>query len=278
MDFVSPKVSVVIPTYNRAHVIRRSLYSVLSQTYENIEVIVVDDASTDNTAEVVASFQDARVIFLRQASRTGAAAARNIGIQTASGDYLAFQDSDDEWLCEKLEKQMSVMQRAADTVGVVFSGFLRFENKSAVYLPLGSATETNGRILGALLRGNFVTTQAVLVKKACLDKIGLFDESFPRLQDWELFIRLAVQYDFICIDEPLLIAFHSKQSITAEKASFPVALKQLLAKHEQLFRQHPLSMAKHYLMLAYCDIRSGRFLSAARGLRGVVRAVWAKVS
>ncbi len=275
MDFVSPKVSVVIPTYNRADVIRRSMHSVLCQTYKNIEVIVVDDASTDDTSEVVASFQDPRVIFLRQFERKGAAVARNIGIQAASGEFIAFQDSDDEWLCEKLERQMSAMQHAAETVGVVYSGFLRFENKFAKYLPSGSRAEIGGRILAALLRGNFVTTQAVLIRKGCLENVGMFDEQFPRLQDWELFIRLAVHYDFICIDEPLLIAFHSQKSITADTSLFPVALKQLLEKHEKLFLSYPASMAKHYLVLAYYEFRSGRLLHGVSNLQSAARAVWA---
>src|SRR5215218_7102231 len=97
-SMTEPAVSVVIPTYNRAPLLGRSIRSVLAQCYEDFEVIVVDDGSTDDTAEVVAGFRDARVSYVRLARNTGAGAARNVGIRLARGGFLAFQDSDDEWM------------------------------------------------------------------------------------------------------------------------------------------------------------------------------------
>ena len=264
MNAVFPKVSVIIPTHNRAHVLRRALRSVLCQTYENIEVIVVDDASTDNTIEVIHSLNDNRIIFIRQETRQGAAVARNIGIRAASGEFIAFQDSDDEWLNEKLEKQMTVLLRSSDAVGVVYSGFLRYEAKSAKYFPSAHIKIKSGSILSSLLSGNFVTTQAVIVRKECLFKVGMFDEKFPRLQDWELFLRLAALYEFIFIDEPLLIVFHSPQSITADGSLFPIALKMLLEKQQKQFLIHPMVLAKHYLMLSLLAAREGHFFIAMR--------------
>lgn len=266
MTPVSPKVTVIIPTHNRAHVIRRALHSVLHQTYGNLEVIVVDDASTDNTGETVASSQDPRIIYLRHETRKGASAARNTGIRAASGDFIAFQDSDDEWLNQKLEKQMAVLLQASDDVGLVYSGFLRFEGKRATYCPSKRVKKKSGRILSTLLDGNFVTTQAVVVRKECLAKAGLFDEKLPRLQDWELFIRVAEYYEFACIDEPLLIAFHSPESITADESLVPVALKMILAKHEKLFLRHPRSHAKHCRDLSLWAFKTGMISDGGRYL------------
>jgi glycosyltransferase involved in cell wall biosynthesis len=276
MNTAFPKVSVIIPTHNRAHVIRRALRSVLCQTYGNLEVIVVDDASTDDTVEVVQSVNDNRIIFLRQETRQGAAAARNVGIRAASGEFIAFQDSDDEWLNEKLEKQMAVLLHANNVVGVVYSGFLRFEGRSAKYFPSTQIKIKSGSILSVLLSGNFVTTQAVVVRKECLVKVGLFDEQFPRLQDWELFLRLAVLYEFVCIDEPLLIAFHSPQSITADRALFPIALKMLLEKHQKEFLGHPIVLAKHYLILSLLAVKKGKFFNGTQYLGKSLRALWSR--
>lgn len=103
----TPFVSIVIPTYNRARFLGRLVRSVLNQTYKNFEVIVADDASTDDTAEIIKTFKDDRIRYIRHESNAGAAAARNTGIKASRGEYVAFQDSDDEWLPEKLEKQMA---------------------------------------------------------------------------------------------------------------------------------------------------------------------------
>lgn len=116
-----PKVSVIIAAYNRAHLIGRALRTVLEQTYNDFEVIIVDDASTDNTENVIKSFDDARIKYIRHDKNKGAAAAWNTGIRASKGEYIAFQDSDDEWAEDKLEKQMNA--------------FRSLRRKSAWYIP-----------------------------------------------------------------------------------------------------------------------------------------------
>jgi glycosyltransferase involved in cell wall biosynthesis len=244
-----PAIAVIIPTYNRAHVISRALHSVLHQTYKDIQVIIVDDASTDNTEDILKEIDDPRVVYLRHEVRKGAAAARNTGIRTASSDYIAFQDSDDEWLCEKLEKQMNALMLASAEVGVVYTRFLRFENPHCYSFPPETVTKRSGDILQSLLGGNFITTQSVLVRKACFSKVGLFDENLPRLQDWELFIRLAKDYEFHYIDEPLLLATHTLDSISANSMAYPLALKIVLEKHDDTFAKNKSILAKQYYLL-----------------------------
>ena len=117
MNGKTPKVSVIIPTYNRAHLVGRAIRSVLNQTYQDFEIIVVDDGSTDNTEEVVKSFNDPRIRYIRHEKNRGGSAACNTGIRAARGEYIAFQDSDDEWLPEKLEKQMQVFENTPTGVG-----------------------------------------------------------------------------------------------------------------------------------------------------------------
>lgn len=245
----SPLVTVIIPTYNRGHVIRRALHSVLNQTYQNIEVIIVDDGSTDDTLAIIKSFDDPRIRYIHHVEKQGAPAARNTGIKAASADFIAFQDSDDEWLCEKLEKQMDVFRQAGPEVGVVYTGFLRLENNRASYYPSNDVSTLSGNILESLLHGNFVTTQAVVVRKDCFLKVGLFDEQLPRLQDWELFLRIAEHYKFVCINEPLLMAFYSPISITGDRSRLPIALKIILNKHHDLFSRNRKILMRHAAFL-----------------------------
>jgi glycosyltransferase involved in cell wall biosynthesis len=120
-----PKVSVIIPTYNRAGLLKRAIQSVLNQIYQDFEIIIVDDASTDNTENVIESFKEHRIRYIKHESNKGAAVARNTGIKFANENYIAFQDSDDEWLPEKLEKQMEIIEHASPRVGVVYTGYRR---------------------------------------------------------------------------------------------------------------------------------------------------------
>lgn len=268
-DTSLPTVTVIIPTYNRGHVIRRALHSVLHQTYQSLEVIVVDDGSTDNTEAIVESFNDPRILYIRHETKQGAATARNTGIKAASADFIAFQDSDDEWLCEKLERQMAIFRQAGAEVGVVYTGFVRLENNQASYCPPKDFRKS-GNILESLLNGNFVTTQAAVVRKECFQKVGLFDEQLPRLQDWELFIRMAKRYEFICIDEIFLVVYHSTTSITADDSLFPVALKIILVKHQDDFEKYKNILVRHYHLLGRINCASGEM---AKGLGCFVQSV-----
>lgn len=116
-------VSVIIPTYNRAHLLGRAIQSVLAQTYEDFEIIVVDDASTDVTEQVVKSFADDRINYIRHQKNKGGSSARNTGIKAAKGEFIAFLDSDDEWVPKKLEKEINRLQTLSNEVGVFYGGF-----------------------------------------------------------------------------------------------------------------------------------------------------------
>ena len=116
-----PTISVIIPTYNRAHLIGKAVKSVLSQTYQDFEIIVVDDGSTDNTEEIVKSFTDYKIYYICHKHNRGASAARNTGIKASRGEYIAFLDSHDEWLPEKLDKQIKTFNSESSEVGVVYN-------------------------------------------------------------------------------------------------------------------------------------------------------------
>lgn len=249
MDNENPTVSVIIPTYNRAHLIGRSIQSVLDQTYRDFEIIVVDDGSTDNTENVVKTFNDSRIRHIKHKDNRGGSAARNTGIKLAKGGYIAFQDSDDEWLPTKLEKQMKAFRKTSDEVGVVYTGFYRIENNIKNYIPSSLIPKKEGYIHKTLLNGNFVTTQAAIVKKECFKKAGMFDERLPRLQDWELWIRISKYYNFECIDEPLVQSYYQSVSISSNQDALITALMMILEKHSIDFNENKKVIAPYYFTI-----------------------------
>jgi len=254
----APTVSVVIPTYNLAHLIGRAIRSVLDQTYQDFEIIVVDDGSTDNTEEVIRSLNDPRIHYIHHEKNRGGAAARNTGIKVAQGEYIAFQDSDDEWLPEKLEKQMQVFENAPAEVGVVYTGFWRMAHGKKIYVPSAKITRKEGNIHNELLRGNFVGTPTAVIKNECFRKAGLFDERLPRLQDWELFIRISKFYEFKCIDEPLVISYFTPDSISASQDALSNAHELILEKHFQDFRRNRRLLASWQYLIGNLLCQNGK--------------------
>jgi glycosyltransferase involved in cell wall biosynthesis len=238
-----PTVSVILPTYDRAHLLPRAILSILNQTYEDFELIIVDDASTDETGQVISAFQDARVRYLRHEHNQGLAAARNTGIQAAQGQLIAFQDSDDEWLPEKLALQLNTLAQSPEDIGVVYTQhrLIRQDGKIGLfpsrfhkvlqYLPF-EIYRQNGDILLALSRGNLITSQSVLLKRECIEKTGLFDERLYRLQDWDLWLRLAQYYRFSYIPQPLVNVYVTEGNLSTNTEAGRQALEIILQKHK----------------------------------------------
>ncbi len=200
-----PPVSVVIPSHNRAAMLRRAIESVLAQTFADFELIVVDDASTDNTAEVIQESGDPRVRVVQNAVREGAARARNKGIEAASGEWVAFLDSDDEWLPRRLELQV---ERLRGSAGATVGYCLLQEHNHVTHTvrqPLRTLHE--GDVFDRLLKGNRPpTTSAFMVKRSALLDIGGFDESLPSGHDIDLWLRLAQKGNcFSAVNEVLVI-------------------------------------------------------------------------
>ena len=241
----NPTVSVIIPTYNRAHLIGRAIRSVLNQTYQDFEIIVVDDGSTDNTEEVVKGFNDGRIRYIRHDENRGGAAARNTGIRAAKGEYIAFQDDDDEWLPGKLEKQIKALEGAPPEVGVVYTDFRRFDERSTNELKPTKVMQVSGDIHGDLLEDNFIGTPTVLVRRGCFDKVGMFDEELPRFQDWELWIRISKYYHFKHIREALVNSYEIPGGISSNAQARAIARELILKKHFEDIRRNRKPLAKH---------------------------------
>jgi glycosyltransferase involved in cell wall biosynthesis len=197
-------VSAIITSYNYGRFLGAALESVLSQTYPAHEIIVVDDGSTDDTAQVAARYAGRGVRYLYQENR-GASAARNLGIRNSSGALIAFLDADDRWLPEKLEKQARHL-RAHPEVGFVTGGEWEVDDSGArpPWLLLRESFDSRTIYPRILIENMVGSTSLVMVRRECLEWVGLFDEKIPLGQDWDLWIRLAKEYPAACLSVPLM--------------------------------------------------------------------------
>lgn len=196
-----PAVSVVIPTFNRAEFIAEAIASVLRQSYPDFELIVVDDGSTDATADVVKTFDDDRLIFLSQENR-GRSVARNLALAKARGRYIAFLDSDDLYLEDKLEKQIAYMDRRPD-VGMVYTSAHCIDERGKP-LEHSYAASVEGEIYKqvAFFLPVTITLPTVMVRREVLESVGNFDEVMERFEDTDLWRRIAKRYPVGAIMEP----------------------------------------------------------------------------
>jgi len=243
-------VSVIIPTYNRAHLIERTIQGVLSQTYNEFELIIVDDCSIDNTEEVIKSISDKRLKYIRHEKNKGASAARNTGILAAKGKYIAFQDSDDEWLPEKLEKQVNALENAPPEVGGVYTGAWIVEGHNKTYSPLPWMKKQGDLYECMLKRQSFIYLQAVMLKRECINKAGMFDEDLAIVHDNELFFRISKYYHFNFINERLVIVHKTPGSLTTKLDTLVNDSNILLQKYENI-RTNGIFLAAHYRCIGH---------------------------
>ena len=228
------KVSIIIPTYNRAYCIERSIRSVLEQTYREFELLIVDDGSSDNTRDVVNSIEDERIRYIQMPDNKGASAARNEGIRQAAYEYIAFQDSDDVWKPDKLEKQMQILSENP-RVGMVYCAYeCHREGESIVIVPDEemSLHDKQGDIYIKLLCRNTVGAPTDLARKECFAKAGLFCESMTCLEDWELFVRIAKEYEILFLEEPLVIVHMAAGGVSSNTAGYYEARCYMIAQHK----------------------------------------------
>jgi glycosyltransferase involved in cell wall biosynthesis len=246
-----PAVSVVLPTHNRAPLLGRAIRSVLRQSYGDFELVVVDDGSADETAEVVASFDDPRVRYVRLARNAGAGAARNVGIKAARGRFLAFQDSDDEWLPSKLAKQMAAFERGPAGLGVVYSDMQRVWGDGTTSY-FAAPDVLPGRLVGGPARFYQVCdlgVQSTVIRREWLDAAGHFNEELPALEDLEMFIRLSRLCAFERLREPL-VRYYDTEGISKDRYAKWVSRKIILRLYyRELLARNPAFLFKEALWL-----------------------------
>lgn len=240
-----PEVSVIIPTYNRAHLVARAINSVLNQTYSDFELIVVDDGSSDNTQEVIKSIADNRIKYIRHNINKGGSAARNTGIGLSESKYIALLDDDDEWLPTKLEKQVNAFKEVSDKVGLIYTGSeVREEGNNSplkTYIPKFRGDVRNKLLMGPMVCGS----HSVLIKRECFLKVGFFDESLTSCQDWDMWKRISEDYDFDFVSAVLARTYLHSEQISSNFASLIPGRKKMLEKHMEQFQKHPEILISH---------------------------------
>jgi len=246
---MNPKVSVIIPTYNRANLLPRAINSVLSQTFQDFELIVVDDASIDNTKEVVENFQkkDKRIRYIqRKNSGGGPTKAINAGLKVAQGEYISFLEDDDEWLPEKTEKQLELFRKSKKkNLGFVGCNVLIIDEKLKTTKTYNLPKYKDNVFLKKLLVGSkfFFNFSILIVKKEVVSEVGFLDENLKIAADQDIYLRIAQKYSFDFVPVPL-IKFHIHGSNLSRKPNYNKEMSEwlyMLEKYRDLYKNNPMA-------------------------------------
>lgn len=196
-----PKVSVIVPTYNAMSYIAETVASILNQTFTDFELILIDDGSSDGTAQWITQVADPRVKAITQENK-GKAQTCNIGIRLAQGEYLAFLDHDDLWQPTKLEKQVNCLDQDPDA-GLVTTWLTIIDGQSKVTSDV-MASSVEGQVWQQVIEKNSIHSASIpLIRRRCFETVGMFDETLFPSEDWDMWIRIAARYTFAVVKEPL---------------------------------------------------------------------------
>jgi glycosyltransferase involved in cell wall biosynthesis len=268
MSSDNPLVSVVIPTYNRPELLQRAVRSVLSQTYDNIELIVVDDASniridpeSEFNTDLVTAFE---YIYLEK--NHGGAGARNIGLNKAGGKYIAFLDDDDEWFSEKVEQQVGMLEAVSDDVGLVYTAVLQYEEEPGIEdVHFNPVPENHIREL--MLKQYIGTMSSVMIQSEVINRIGGLNEEFPCWHDWEFYFRVGQQFEFAAIDKPLVRQYVGPHEQISDEFDRKKRVSKLLIEQtfDDMSDKYNMSgevRGSQYYSLSHSAYRSGQPLQA----------------
>lgn len=250
-----PLVSVIIPTYNRGQLILDSVNSVLNQTYKNIELIVVDDCSTDGTKEIIESIKDFRIKYIKLGKKSGACVARNKGIEKSTGEFIAFNDSDDLWLPEKINSQLDFLNKNNADVALCKMECRTPENKFIHNFPNIEQDKQISFI--ELLKYNSASTQTLFGKSECLKNI-MFDATMPRLQDWDEVLRLSLKFRVFYQNKILVQTFFQKDSISTHPEKGVLAMEILFEKHKAAILSDPAIVESFFRKKASFICKTGK--------------------
>jgi glycosyltransferase involved in cell wall biosynthesis len=267
------KISVIIPTYNRASLIARAVDSVLSQTLNDFEVIIIDDGSKDNTKEVLQQYEG-KIKYIYQ-NNGGISKARNRGIQESVGKYIAFLDSDDYWAPKKLEVQTKVLDENP-RVGIVYAR-MPIVNEHGDILGM-KPNGVSGKNFQELLRvWGDLPTSSVMTRRECFDRVGVFDDDLPPMEDIDMWLRIAHSYDLYEVEGKVLAYYwrHDHQ-ITQDQIKVYSGLVKIHAKILKTFDDIPRELIVRKLVsnqyiLSRLYYKNGRFTEAFKNVSDAIR-------
>jgi glycosyltransferase involved in cell wall biosynthesis len=278
----APAVSVILPTYNRARLLPRAIASVLGQSFDDFELIVIDDGSKDGTAEVMRAIRDPRVIYLPPERNLGDAGARNRGIAGARGEWLAFQDSDDEWLPDKLRLQMEVARGLPADFAAVGGGLLRYTGDAVTrygWPLLGAGAESLGGGLdgagdgwGEVSRTEFIASfvaflQSMLLRRSAFEALGGFDTRLKARSDFELCLRLAGRYRIAATTRVVAM---SSEGISRRPDYRVNDIRRIVESHRELLDADAVTAGRYWYDLGKAELATG---DSAAGRRALLHAL-----
>jgi glycosyltransferase involved in cell wall biosynthesis len=266
---LNPKISVIVPTKQRSHYLALAIQSILSQTFQDFEIIIIDASGSGE--EIAKNFNDARIHYIYSENDKGVSHARNIGIELATGEYIAFLDDDDVWTSSKLQKQLELMEMKPK-VGLVYCGICIINSFGKT---IGYIYPYRGTVFPEILKWNCVGgCSRVLIRKSYLTKVGLFDEDLSMGEDQDLWIRLAKNYDFDYINELLSnYRVHNNRLSTNPQKSLK-ALRIMYKKNSKelsvVANGNKIKALWHYRIgVLYCD--SGYLENAKKEFKLAIR-------
>jgi len=266
-----PRLSVIIPTYNRARVVGKAIRSVLAQGFADLECIVIDDGA-DETPEVVRAIRDPRVRYIKSGNPKGVSPARNVGIAQAKGELIAFLDSDDEWLPGKLARQLPLFDDPE--TGFVGGGWL--EHRPGLTQPLVCIPSVGSGAGEAVLRRWVFLPSTVVVRGTLLDRVsagtsGPFDERLPACEDWELWIRLSRVCRMVMLPEPLAVRTLGPDGLSGSPEAFEKGYRVILEKHGDLIRADAGRYAAFLFTLGHSFCEKGEMAKGRHELAHAMR-------
>ncbi len=262
---VQPTFSVIIPTYNRASLLGRAIRSVLTQTFKDYELLVIDDASSDDTKNVVQSFNDERIIYIRREQNGGSSATRNTGIKQARGRYISFLDDDDEYLPDFLAETYQRFETLPGSVGFIGSGIRVVGERSGKEIFLRNQIPAKPKIsnreelyLSCLKQLPFGTGWGVTFRPSCLDSVGLFDEALRTDVDRDFILRLVRYFDYDVIDKVLVkVHRHDGPKVTTYGPTKARSYEQLINKNFSALFSNPQLWAEWHYKTGWLHYHSG---------------------
>lgn len=246
---LQPLISVVIATYNMGQYIDQAIDSILEQTWERLEIIVVDDGSTDNTQYVMERYKNNnRVIYIKN-NNQGQPKAKNCGIKRTQGEFIAFCDADDLWESNKLQVQMPLFGNP--NVGIVYSEVSNIDEHNNRYIKASNENRYTGQVTNHLLVENFVPFGTSVIRRACIEKNGIFDEEFRMGIDWDLWLRYSLDWEFAYTPERTYIyRVWSGQMSTNYRGRYDYATRIL----NKFVAQHRSRLDPKYVRKAWADM------------------------
>ena len=264
---MQPKVSVILPTYNRAHCLPEAISSVLDQSFKDLEILVIDDASTDDIEAVVRDIGDSRIRYFRLDRNSGAAAARNLGLAEAHGRYIAFQDSDDLWLPGKLARQLEFLEAQPPEVGVVTGIKIIYgRDPHRIYGPgrVDCAPDPHHPLtleedqLKRSLLENRISLQNALFRRDCMTETNWFDPLAKANNDWEFVVRLTQRKLIFEVIEPVVLAMMSPDSISVKPRKKATGYLRILQKNKHVYERYPKEYGSFLYSTGMALYRCGR--------------------